>query len=389
MNTMNTLPFTYFDVLKKRHPELFEYVNKEIFILRQKGSITPLTSTEKLQYCDEYIKTVISYFKNYIKSNSARMGIGFVTDNEIINLFQNSEDFKKLIYDTEINYLTTTNFELFDKKTFYISDNLVEHLAYTEIDTISEYVCPPFDCCLFVYTSPIAIKAFYKIQEKQEDIDLNSPISVFIVNMPSEQGERIIVFACWHANQWRTYSYVKRQLLIRKDWTIKQMLKTDWKDIYQENLEFSEFAVDEERVFYEDGLLFFRIVVNSIIYLSSNEPDIINCLSPRTAIKEEIKRYPYAKRKILKKEANSVTELDFASVGSTLGKIIVQKPQPPSDSSFSSSERRQLSARFIVRGHWRNQPHGEGNKQRKLIWIKPYYKGPDMADLINKPYDIR
>lgn len=39
--------------------------------------------------------------------------------------------------------------------------------------------------------------------------------------------------------------------------------------------------------------------------------------------------------------------------------------------------KRELSCQFTVDGHWRNQACGEGMKQRKLIWISPYLKGPE------------
>jgi len=38
--------------------------------------------------------------------------------------------------------------------------------------------------------------------------------------------------------------------------------------------------------------------------------------------------------------------------------------------------------RWIVRGHWRNQPFGKGRKQRRLQWIAPYIKGPVGTDVV-------
>jgi hypothetical protein len=35
-----------------------------------------------------------------------------------------------------------------------------------------------------------------------------------------------------------------------------------------------------------------------------------------------------------------------------------------------------IKHRHIVRGHYRNQPIGEGRKERKTIWIAPFWKGP-------------
>lgn len=40
--------------------------------------------------------------------------------------------------------------------------------------------------------------------------------------------------------------------------------------------------------------------------------------------------------------------------------------------------------RWMVRGHWRLQPHGPGRLLRKPLWIDPYVKGPE-----DKPLDVR
>lgn len=38
--------------------------------------------------------------------------------------------------------------------------------------------------------------------------------------------------------------------------------------------------------------------------------------------------------------------------------------------------------RWVVSGHWRNQPFGEGRSQRRQQWIPAYVKGPDGAPLL-------
>lgn len=40
------------------------------------------------------------------------------------------------------------------------------------------------------------------------------------------------------------------------------------------------------------------------------------------------------------------------------------------------------SHRWMVRGHWRWQAHGEGRKERTRIWVAPHVKGPDDKPLI-------
>ena len=45
-----------------------------------------------------------------------------------------------------------------------------------------------------------------------------------------------------------------------------------------------------------------------------------------------------------------------------------------------------IKSRFIVRGHYRNQPHGPGRLERKSIWITPFFKGPEEGAKIVHTY---
>lgn len=44
-----------------------------------------------------------------------------------------------------------------------------------------------------------------------------------------------------------------------------------------------------------------------------------------------------------------------------------------------------LEVRSVVRGHWKQQPYGEGRKFRKNIWIEPYERGPEGAPILVQP----
>ena len=45
-----------------------------------------------------------------------------------------------------------------------------------------------------------------------------------------------------------------------------------------------------------------------------------------------------------------------------------------------------LKHRHIVRGHYRNQAHGPGMRDRKNIWIEPYWKGPEDGAVLQHTY---
>jgi hypothetical protein len=47
------------------------------------------------------------------------------------------------------------------------------------------------------------------------------------------------------------------------------------------------------------------------------------------------------------------------------------------------------TVQWIVRGHWRNQPHGPGRTERKRMWIQPYWKGPEDAPRLLRQHRVR
>lgn len=54
----------------------------------------------------------------------------------------------------------------------------------------------------------------------------------------------------------------------------------------------------------------------------------------------------------------------------------------PSGGSGQPGEPAQWHHRWIVRGHWRNQPYGSERQLRRPIWISPFVKGPEGAPMI-------
>ncbi len=54
--------------------------------------------------------------------------------------------------------------------------------------------------------------------------------------------------------------------------------------------------------------------------------------------------------------------------------------RPPGVASGTSS--REWRHRWMVRGHWRQQPYGPGRERTRPVWISPFIKGPDGAPLI-------
>lgn len=63
----------------------------------------------------------------------------------------------------------------------------------------------------------------------------------------------------------------------------------------------------------------------------------------------------------------------------------VARTEPESD-----AERRRLSVRFMVRGHWKRQAYGPKRGLRRTIYIAPFMKGPDGAPLkVDTPATVK
>lgn len=54
----------------------------------------------------------------------------------------------------------------------------------------------------------------------------------------------------------------------------------------------------------------------------------------------------------------------------------------PTDPAHVPEHGRDYSHRWVVSGHWRQQPHGPNRSLRKRIWIPDYIKGPDGTPLL-------
>lgn len=58
---------------------------------------------------------------------------------------------------------------------------------------------------------------------------------------------------------------------------------------------------------------------------------------------------------------------------------LITTPDKPDDET--EGQRRRLTSRHVVRGHWTHQPHGKGRALRRLQWIDDYIRGPQDAPL--------
>ncbi len=114
-----------------------------------------------------------------------------------------------------------------------------------------------------------------------------------------------------------------------------------------------------------------RLILNTVLYLSS---DVLDAEQQRLGPSPEQKRRAREGGKAAKRELDAATlPVRFVKIGHRL---------PRDDNAPRDDKERELSVRFMVRGHWRNQPFGVGRTEHKLIWIKPHWRGPEWAEIV-------
>lgn len=121
-------------------------------------------------------------------------------------------------------------------------------------------------------------------------------------------------------------------------------------------------------------------VVNTILYATSASPEITNILT-------DSRRHKPFKRKPGK---TSPTPLKTKKclLGQSI-QVSYGAPRATDLTPLAKSDRKILK-RFRVRGHWRWQRYGAEGKQRKHIFIAPFWKGPqDLAELLARKYQIK
>lgn len=396
------MPKTHFDCIQSLRPELLIEVKKDVKDLIMNGRDTPILSV------DEYESRLNNYLNSEIDKilqiAAKKMGVPLYVFKQ--NLKGLPEFFRHHLaaLSTSINYEFhfCVNFLLAGKKTFFFSDSISQKLVHTEINLPATEIQLPFFNCQLVFTEKEVIDAFYARAVKDNPdlvIDYSCPISVFVTlynDCDGLNGRRIILNSYHSKFPDTVFLMQKRELYLGNDWNLEQSLRTDWENLTPDNLGIGtvynngNLDYSDSELFYTDGLLFYRIVMNAILYIISNKSEIPKKNSPiRKIEKSLVNAKSFLKREKLKQNLERVSNLDYFEVGVSEKPIILKHQNGEEQYLDYQKLDKKIFRRFMVRGHWRNQRYGPGLVETKLIWIKPYIKGDDLSEMINKPYFVK
>lgn len=376
-------PFFY-DVVVKHRPWATDLLKTPVEYLRKRGvrSIVSCEEEPLFTYFLQYLHRSLPPLDRWLhllhsQDYRAKLLDAVRSDPELATGFQ-------ALY-TE--YCVLVNFELSGRKAFYFDGGLVDKLVATEADAPSELLRLPFPSCFFVIDYPPFLRLCESITNSGE-ISPETPLSVSLTESQDADGLHITYFVC--RPDYRTFRnpfHIKRSWLISPGRKVEDALRTEWlPDIAAPS------GNDSDTWFFSSNanLVFFRTLANCILYLSSRTADLVFKNSP---LSEEIKRLQGAGKRrrkqakgMLSFKRSQYSRLDYLHVG---GKITVAPFRPFFSGDALEGMRRVLIKRLLVRGHWRNQPYGPQSALRKLIFVEPYWRGPELADEVNKPYEVK
>jgi hypothetical protein len=371
-------PVTHYDMIKGLRPDFVSEVKE----------MATTYSNEKFAHIDAQIDE--DHFIPVVRKELARTAriwlsrqgyreswIGMLPEEQLIPMMPS--DFATQMFSSmRVEYLQIGNFHAFGKKAFYFGADLTRKLADTELNMPSEMLVPPFPSCMFVYDSQSArdaVSAFFKMPRLVEGV-----ISVYVNHIArTDGGTKVIFYLTVTDRKKNTHAAAMRGLLIDEGLSVENALRTDWVKVQGGAREhqlpgYETLSTASDEAFYNEGLRIFRIIANSLLYLASSSAD--------TEVGVPIDKSPGVKLK----SPREVRRL--AASTSSLEYIVVGRNTSSYASEITHTDRVQ-DQRFKVRGHWRNQAHGPAMGLRKFIHIEPYWKGPEAAEIINKPYVVR
>jgi hypothetical protein len=118
---------------------------------------------------------------------------------------------------------------------------------------------------------------------------------------------------------------------------------------------------------------FFAWIVNVILYATSSDARSkqITTNQEYQDLTRRLEKATGAKREKLKERRRSL-EPGY--------RIYLGADVPPLGNAREGSS---PTVRTLVQGHWRNQVCGPQWQERKLIWIQPFWRGPEFAEITN------
>jgi len=274
------------------------------------------------------------------------------------------------------------NYELHRRKTFWVDAPLAWALARTDLGVPAELLKLPFPACAFVFDDPRTLELAHRLYRYEATAPKRETrvVTVYLADIDTPEGRGIFAHVCLDGLDGQWPYLVSRNLRIDGAGDLAGLLASHFPIISPEAL---------DPVFQSPELHdLLHLVFNAVLYATSAGVEIREVPSPARKAREAIRRATGRAQRTARRRVERMLRSGTAEdVFFLPGRIeIRQAAEADGEGTFGEGAGSSPSTRFMVRGHWRRA--NSSWKDQRPRWIEPYWKGPDMAAVVERSYRL-
>lgn len=273
---------------------------------------------------------------------------------------------------------TLYHYWLHGEKDYYIHQNLCRKFTATNIKSIpTELLRLPF----LAFRMIIPKDLFMMPPNLTKGKDQNIPIhEIFITDYNDENGIRRLMVFYRNFDDVGYFTIILNKPEVHEcvEESAGEMIKIKVLEVMSSGRksDFDENSIDRIKKLFE-------FVTKCVLYITGANADV-KWIDESQDLKHRMQGQRSGK-KIAKMERR----MQNAKRGYLVGHTIVLTRAERAMYDNIAQGLWTLSYRFIVQGHWRNQAFGPLHQQHRLIFIDPYYKGPEFSEVVNSPHVVK
>jgi len=267
-------------------------------------------------------------------------------------------------------------FWLKGERLYEIHPNLLRRFSFTHIKEVPTGLLQlPFDCIKL----KIPEKYISYINETNERVWVTEFIIMRLIEHLEMIGETKDVIRVFY--QAPRTSDVAFFYLFLDEPEIYQCVQKSIEWITKREAEIGRNSQLEEKLNINE---IFGFIIKCLLYITGADADVVY-QAPDMSLRSRI-----SKVKSTKKKNKLAKRIDKQGNGSyKVGYRIILSREEKEISEKSDSKLWELGCKFMVQGHWRQQAYGPKFSKRKLMFIKPFWKGPEFSEEVNKIHIVK
>ncbi len=260
------------------------------------------------------------------------------------------------------------NFELHRRKTFWVDESLAYMLDHTDLDIVGRELRVPFPSCALVFTD----RHVLSLAERMLAGDGTCPLSgqllqvatIYVTEERLGEARTLEICFAFDALGADLPHLVHHTIALEEDSPVETYL-----DAVAPRITVEPAISDSHPL---RGLL--RVTINAILYATS------------AGVDRQVRPAPRHDAKGPRHRPGAPLTCSLEEVYFLPGAIEISNVRRMQELE-RVSDGRTILRRFMVRGHWRRAAvHWTDQHMR---WIQPYWKGPDMATIIERTYKLK